>query len=166
MGKIRTIVFLSLFSLSVIINIALSIVVCQMSREIVSLPEQKQEVTEEPDTLTEWQVFTMALMKVESGYNQDAVSSAGAKGYFQITPIYVREVNRIHGTDYTFDQVTDFNSAYEIFDMMQKARNPDYDMEKALTLHNGNNQWYHKRVYQEMDRIKKYENLRQQLKSI
>lgn len=118
------------------------------------------------DTLSNWEVFTLALMKVESEYNNNAVSSAGARGYFQITPVYVREVNRIHKTNYTFDQVTDFNKAYEIFDLMQKAHNPEYNMDKALELHNGKHTWYNKRVYNEMKKIKKYEDMRDKLKNI
>lgn len=118
------------------------------------------------DTLDEWEIFTMALMKVESDYDNTAVSSVGAKGYFQITPIYVKEVNRIHKTNYTFDQVTDFNTAWTIFDLMQKAHNPNYNMDRALELHNGNHDWYKRRVYNEMNRIRQYENMRNKLKSI
>jgi hypothetical protein len=77
------------------------------------------------DTLSQWDIFTLALMKVESEYDNSAVSSVGARGYFQMTPIYVREVNRVHNTNFTFDQVTDFDTAYQIFDLMQKAHNPD-----------------------------------------
>ena len=79
------------------------------------LPEKADE------SLSDWDIFTLALMKVESEYNNNAVSSVGAKGYFQMTPIYVKEVNRVHKTHFTFDQVTDFDKAYEIFDLMQKA---------------------------------------------
>ena len=125
-----------------------------------------QDYVHKPDTLSDWEVFTLALIKVESEYNNNAVSSVGAKGYFQMTPIYVKEVNRIHNTDFTFDQVTDFDNAYEIFDLMQKAHNPDYDMDRALELHNGKHDWYNKRVYQEMKRIRIYEDMRSKIKNI
>ena len=118
------------------------------------------------DTLNEWEVFTLALMKVESDYDPMAVSSVGARGYFQITPVYVKEVNRIHKTDFTFDQVTDFDTAWQIFDLMQKAHNPDYDMDRALELHNGDHDWYKRRVYNEMKRIRLYESMRTKLKNI
>lgn len=128
---------------------------------------QKDTVTvKEADTLNEWEIFTLALMKVESDYDPTAVSSVGAKGYFQITPIYVKEVNRMHNTDFTFDQVTDFDTAWTIFDLMQKAHNPNYDMDKALELHNGNHDWYKQRVYSEMKRIHLYESMRTKVKSI
>lgn len=118
------------------------------------------------DTLSQWDIFTLALMKVESEYDNSAVSSVGARGYFQMTPIYVREVNRVHNTNFTFDQVTDFETAYQIFDLMQKAHNPDYNMDKALELHNGKHAWYNRRVYKEMKNIQTYENLRNRVKNI
>ena len=118
------------------------------------------------DTLSQWDIFTLALMKVESEYDNSAVSSVGARGYFQMTPIYVREVNRVHNTNFTFDQVTDFETAYQIFDLMQKAHNPDYNMDKALELHNGKHAWYNRRVYREMKNIQTYENLRNRVKNI
>lgn len=128
---------------------------------------QKDTVTvKTADTLGEWEIFTLALMKVESEYDNSAVSSVGARGYFQITPIYVKEVNRMHNTNFTFDQVTDFETAYEIFDLMQKAHNPNYNMDKALELHNGKHDWYKRRVYNEMGRIRQYEKMRMKLKSI
>ena len=125
-----------------------------------------KDYIQKTDTLSYWDIFTLALIKVESEYNNNAVSSVGAKGYFQMTPIYVKEVNRIHKTNFTFDQVTDFVKAYEIFDLMQKAHNPDYNMDKALELHNGKHVWYNKRVYQEMRNIKMYENMRSKIKNI
>lgn len=112
------------------------------------------------DALSEWDAFTLALMKVESEYDNDAVSSVGARGYFQMTPIYVREVNRVHKTGYTFDQVTDFDTAYDIFDLMQKAHNRDYDMDRALELHNGRHEWYNRMVYRAMEEILLYEEMR------
>ena len=154
-----------LLAASVCVNIICGVVFCT---ERCEKPVERDTVYIESvicDTLSEWDLFTLALMKVESDYDSLAVSSAGAKGYFQITPIYVKEVNRIHKTDYTFDQVTDFDTAYEIFDLMQKAHNPCYDMEKALTLHNGAHEWYHKRVYKEMSRIKLYEEMREKVKN-
>lgn len=127
----------------------------------------KQRVVEAtetiPDRLDEWGMFTMALMKVESDYDSTAVSNKGAKGYFQITPIYVKEVNRIHNTNYTMKDVFSLDSAYQIFDLMQQAHNKNYDMDKALTLHNGNHKWYKKRVMNAYEDIKKYEEIRNRL---
>lgn len=123
-------------------------------------------IVEVTDTLTDWDIFTLALMKVESEFDRDAVSSAGAMGYFQMTPVYVKEVNRIHHTDFSFSDVTDFRTAYEIFDLMQKAHNPGYDMRKALELHNGKHEWYNRRVFREMENFRKYEEMRDKIKGL
>lgn len=119
------------------------------------------------DSLTEWNKFTLALMKVESNFDPTAVSSAGAKGYFQITPIYVAEVNRVHKTNYIYEEVvSSFEQSYEVFTLMQEAYNSEYNMDEALRLHNGDHKWYKKRVYKEMDAIERYEEMRQMVKSV
>lgn len=127
-------------------------------------PQNHEEV---PDSLSEWDMFTLALMKVESNYEPTAVSSVGAKGYFQITPIYVEEVNRVHKTNYKYDEVVkSFDLSYEVFTLMQEAHNQEYDMDEALRLHNGDHKWYRRRVYKEMDAILRYEEMRQMIKSV
>lgn len=120
----------------------------------------------ESDELSKWDIFTLALMKVESNYDSSAVSSVGAKGYFQITPIYVKEVNRVHCTNYKYDDVVkSFDKSYEVFMLMQEAHNQEYNMDEALKLHNGDHKWYRRRVYKEMESIEKYEKIRQMLRS-
>ena len=133
------------------------------------LEQVEKELAEkdlEANSLSEWNMFTLALMKVESNYEPSAVSSVGAKGYFQITPIYVAEVNRVHKTNYDYDEVVkSFDLSYEVFTLMQEAHNEDYNMDKALKLHNGDHKWYNRRVYKEMDAIMKYEEMRQMVMS-
>lgn len=124
-----------------------------------------REIENQESSLSEWDMFTLALMKVESNYEPKAVSSVGAKGYFQIMPIYVAEVNRIHNTNYIYeDVVNSFELSYEVFTLMQEAHNKEYNMDKALRLHNGNHKWYKRRVYKEMANIEKYEAMRQKVK--
>lgn len=49
-----------------------------------------------------------AIAAVESGGNDHAVGDDGrAVGRYQITPIYLADVNRIAGTDYTLSDRTD-----------------------------------------------------------
>ena len=137
-----------------------------------SLASVEQELDEHKckpveDVLSEWDMFTLALMKVESEYKPTAVSSVGAKGYFQIMPIYVEEVNRVHKTSYVYeDVVRSFELSNEVFILMQEAHNKDFSMDKALRLHNGNHKWYHRRVYNEMSNIQKYEEMRQKVKNV
>lgn len=130
-----------------------------------SLASVEQELMASKCNLSDWDMFTLALMKVESEYKPNAVSSVGAKGYFQITPIYVEEVNRFHKTNYVYeDVVRSFELSNEVFNLMQEAHNKDFSMDKALVLHNGNHKWYKKRVYKEMKDIKRYEEMRQMVK--
>ena len=159
---------LSIKSVVLIISLAINIFSAFYLRNVKS-PETikaEAELLAQADTLSEWDIFTLALMKVESEYDNSAVSSVGARGYFQMTPIYVKEVNRVHNTNYTFDQVTDFDTAYEIFDLMQQAHNPNYNLDKALELHNGKHAWYNRRVYKEMKNIQQYEEMRNKVKNI
>jgi hypothetical protein len=117
------------------------------------------------DSLSDWDMFTLALMKVESEYKPTAVSSVGAKGYFQIMPIYVEEVNRVHKTNYVYeDVVRSFELSNEVFILMQEAHNKDFSMDTALELHNGNHKWYKRRVYNAMEDIARYEEMRQMVK--
>ena len=129
--------------------------------------EKELSDKENENLLSEWDMFTLALMKVESDYEPTAVSSVGAKGYFQITPIYVAEVNRVHKTNYKYEEVVkSFEKSYEVFTLMQEAHNTEYNMDEALRLHNGDHKWYRRRVYKEMDAIMKYEEMRQKVMSI
>ena len=129
--------------------------------------ERNRELQVKDDSLSEWDMFTLALMKVESEYKTTAVSSVGAKGYFQIMPIYVAEVNRVHKTNFVYeDVVASFEQSYEVFTLMQEAHNKEYDMDKALILHNGDHKWYRKRVYNEMANIERYEEMREMVKNI
>ena len=131
----------------------------------LAIAQQEIESISNKDALSEWDVFTLALMKVESNYEPAATSCVGAKGYFQIMPIYVEEVNRVHKTNYVYeDVVRSFEKSYEVFTLMQEAHNKDFSMDKALRLHNGNHKWYHRRVYNEMSNIQKYEEMRHKVK--
>ena len=168
MKNIKSYLLYAALFISMMTNFILVIKVNHLKDDILLAEEiaLAQDYVHKSDTLSDWEVFTLALIKVESEYNNNAVSSVGAKGYFQMTPIYVKEVNRIHNTDFTFDQVTDFYKAYEIFDLMQKAHNPEYNMDRALELHNGKHNWYRKKVYQEMKNIRIYEDMRSKIKNI
>ena len=129
--------------------------------------ELADHMCQKEEPLSEWDLFTLALMKVESDYDLSAKSSVGARGYFQIMPIYVEEVNRVHHTNYKYDEVvSSFEQSYEVFTLMQEAHNKSYSMDKALTLHNGNHKWYKKRVYNAMEDIARYEEVRQMVKDM
>lgn len=163
-----------IFILALIITLFISI--CRISvlsnelkatqENLASVEMELKELKCKPDSLSNWDIFTLALIKVESEYKPNAVSSVGAKGYFQFMPIYVNEVNRFHNTNYVYeDVVNSFELSHEVFILMQEAHNKDYNMDKALTLHNGEHKWYKKRVYNAMEDIALYEEMRQMVKT-
>ena len=168
--------YILIFILALITTLFISI--CRISvlsnelkatqENLASVEQELKELKCNPvmDSLSKWDIFTLALMKVESEYKPNAVSSVGAKGYFQFMPIYVNEVNRFHNTNYVYeDVVKSFELSNEVFILMQEAHNKDYNMDKALTLHNGEHKWYKKRVYDAMEDIKLYEEMRQKVKT-
>lgn len=94
----------------------------------------KQEIKKE---LSEWEIFIQALIQVESEGKADAVGTKNDVGILQITPIYVKDVNRILGEKrYTLSCRTDKRKSLEMFEILQNHYNPDKDIEKAIKLHN------------------------------
>ena len=119
------------------------------------------------DTLTEWQVFIMALIEVECERNPNARSSKNAIGPFQITEIYVSEVNRLYNTDYVFEDAWDLNKSIGMFELMNDHYNPNRDIDKAIQIHNpGAGSWYAKRIKERMKLIKFSELVRSELTNL
>ncbi len=125
--------------------------------------EQQLEIQEEPDTLSNYQALVMAIAFTESRFNPDAVGKAHDSGVLQLTPIYVKEVNRIAGTDYQLEDAFDIDKAIEIFDAMQAHYNPDQDIELAIRLHN-KSPYYRREVLKNLEFIKQMESFRKSLK--
>ena len=109
--------------------------------------------------LSEWQVLEMAIAFTESRFDPDAVGKAHDSGILQLTPIYVAEVNRVAGTDYTLEDAFDIDKALEIFEAMQAAKNPDKDIETAIRYHNKAG-YYRSTVLRNMTFIRNYEAVR------
>lgn len=111
--------------------------------------------------LTEWQIFTLALIEVECGGEFKAVSEKEAVGPFQITKIYVSEINRIYDTNYTLDDAYNLELAHEMFMLMNQYYNPTFDIDKAIKLHNpGAREWYAKKIKKQMEKVRLNEEIR------
>jgi hypothetical protein len=79
----------------------------------------------------------LALIEVESENNLNAVGKANDYGPLQITPIYVKEVNRIQSEDvFTLEDRFDIRRSFDMFNAMNDFYNKDRDIEKAIRLHN------------------------------
>lgn len=117
------------------------------------------------DTLIEWEIFVMALVEVECERNPNAQSNKNAIGPFQITPIYVKEINRLYNTNFTFEDAWSLDKSLTMFNLMNDHYNPTKDIDKAIKLHNpGAGKWYSDRIKQRMKMIKFSEEVRTKLK--
>ena len=103
--------------------------------------------------LTEWQLFTLALIDVESEYDTLAVNnSSKARGILQIMPIFVKEANRLQDmTKYEWDDAYYVDKSLEMFNII----NPEQDIDLAIKRHNPNAKgWYSRRVKDRMDKFR------------
>lgn len=112
------------------------------------------------DTLSEWNTLQLAIAMTESEFNPNAVGKTMDYGIYQITPIYVKEVNRLLGNQvYTHNQAFDIEKSVEMFNILQSYKNPDQDINKAIYYHNKAD-WYRKKVLKNYETVKRYETLR------
>ena len=113
-----------------------------------------------PDTLSEWSLLQLAIAMTESEFKPDAVGKTEDFGIYQITPIYVKEINRLLGEEaYTHDQAFDMTKSVEMFNVFQSFKNPEKDIDTAIYFHNKAS-WYKTKVLRNYETVKRYEELR------
>ena len=119
----------------------------------VTRKEIKKEIKQKP---SEWDIFIKALIQVESEGKEDAVGTKNDVGILQITPIFVKDVNRILGKKrYTLSCRTDKRKSLEMFEILQCHYNPDKDIDKAIKLHNPKaSQIYRTKIMEQIEIIK------------
>lgn len=111
------------------------------------------------DTLSEWQLLTLAIAYTESRFDCSAVGKAQDSGLLQIRPIYVAEVNRVAGTDFSIEDAFDLEKSLEMYELMQTAKNPGRDPELAIRLHNKSAS-YRREVLKNLEFIRRFEAVR------
>ena len=91
---------------------------------------------------SDWELLKIAIIWQESKGNSEAVNN-NAVGIYQITPIYVKECNRILGYDKYkhIDAFVDF-TANDMFEVVQSCHNPKKCIKKAIKLHNRGDKYY------------------------
>lgn len=109
--------------------------------------------------LTEWQMLTMAICYTESKFRDEARGSAGDSGQFQLISVYIAEVNRLYGTDYTIEDAFDLSKSLEMFNLLQDYYNPSHGIEAGIKYHN-RSPYYRKAVLENLDLIRRYERTR------
>ncbi len=105
---------------------------------------------------SDWDYFVGALIFTESRGNSKAIGKTNDFGILQITPIYVREANRIlKENKYTHTDALDSLKSLEMFGIVQSYHNPDRCIFKAIKLHNPNaGQWYEDRIVNKMEELR------------
>lgn len=84
-----------------------------------------------------WELFILALIEVESGGDSTCVGMDDDVGILQITPICIKEVNRILGTQkYTLIDRYSPKKSLEIFYIIQAHKNPRLDTRLAARIWN------------------------------
>ena len=112
--------------------------------------------------LTEFDKLIMAISFTESRFKPDAVGKTGDFGCLQITPIYVREANRVSGANFRHEDAFSVDSSLAMFAAIQDYYNPSHDIEQAIYRHNKSPQ-YRKTVLENLEMIERYEALRGKL---
>lgn len=115
------------------------------------------------NTLTEYEVLLLAIAKTESDFNPLAVGKTNDLGVFQITPIFVQEVNRILGdTVYLHEDALDMKKSLEMVTVVQDKHNAEHDITRAIARHNpcGDAIGYARKVRENMAWIRRYEEMR------
>ncbi len=113
-------------------------------------------------TDTDWEVFTRALIRVESNNNPSAVNpTSGAVGLFQILPLehkragYLHDWNMHNAKQYTTADLFNPEVQWLIFNWHTSRYNKHRDIARAIKLHNsGAGKWYADRIYEQMTKIK------------
>mgnify|MGYP000851668701 FL=1 len=107
-------------------------------------------------TYDKWKTFIKALIQVESRGDSNAVGTKDDVGVLQITPVYVKEVNRILGRDeYHLNDRYSSVKSLQMFGILQDYYNPNHSIEKAIKLHNPTaNIDYHDKIINKIKEIK------------
>ena len=115
--------------------------------------EDIEEVNQEND---DWEDFTKALIWVESKGDSKAVGSNNDVGVLEITPILLRDCNRILEMEiFKLEDRLDSLKSVEIFNIIQDHYNPQHDYHWALKLWNsGAPLSYHRKVMDRFNQIK------------
>ena len=104
--------------------------------------------------LSEWNMLILAICGVESTYKKP--TNDNFHGFMQLSRTYVKEVNRIFGTKYTYDDAHSFEKSVNMHNLMNKAKNKEKHIHKAIKIHNSREE-YKKKVLKELGHIKSHE---------
>lgn len=126
--------------------------------------EEPEAVVCEPQRqpgLDERGLLILSMMYVESRFDPLAEGRDSDTGILQITPVYVREANRILGREeFTLDDARDIERSLEMFDVVQGEHNGTGDWAMTVYCHNKSDA-YRDRVVQAYNLFLNYERMRE-----
>lgn len=129
-------------------------------RDFSGLETRVVEIPCFQDSLDDWSTLQMAIVMTESKFNPTVVGTCQDQGILQITPIYVKEVNRILKEEkYRHNDAFNIALSLEMFEAMQAHYNPERDQDKAIKYHNRAG-WYAQRVKENIEFIQRMEEVR------
>lgn len=111
--------------------------------------------------LSSWDKMIMAIAMTESRFNPTIEGKEQDRGILQITPIYVKELNRL-GYDYTHGDAFSIEKSIEMFNAMQGEKNPNKNLDSAIMFHNRSKE-YARKVKENLEFIERYEKTRETL---
>lgn len=112
----------------------------------------------EVETTSDWELFTEAVIYVESKGDTHAVGKLDDVGVLQIRPIVVAEANRILGENhYTLEDRYSREKSIEMWNVIMDEKNAEHDKHFALKIWNPKAPIaYHRRV---MSKYKELKNI-------
>ena len=114
-------------------------------------PEEKEyiEVVRIEKQTVDWDKLIEAIIWIESNGNDKAVNhKTNAVGCMQITPIYLKQCNKIAGYEkYKLSDRYNRSKSIEMFNIYQSYFNPDKDLHLAIKVHNPKASYiYHRNI--------------------
>ena len=145
-------------NITAIITMIYLIVAIKPEEVEVEVEEVEVEVkdTTTSEIIDDMELVLFALIWQESKGNENALNG-NAIGILQITPIFVKELNR-HGSNYSHSDALSFESSVNMWKTYQTLHNAEKSVKKAIFLHNpkGGDK-YHNAVMDKYKFLKYYE---------
>lgn len=111
----------------------------------------KEVILKDPIEISEYKKYMLAIAMTESEFDKYAIGKTDDYGIFQITPIFVKEINRCLGENiYTHEDAFNINKSIEMYDIMYS----DKHLNEIIKLHNPNaGKWYSDKVYKNIIKV-------------
>ena len=110
----------------------------------------------------EWKTLISSIIHIESRGNKNAINKKGdCVGILQITPILVKDCNRIVGyKKYNLNDRYNVEKSIEMFNIIQEHYNKEKNLEKAIRLWNGGSNFSVKKTEKYFKKVLKEYNQR------